>query len=98
MKHNRNFSVYTLVILSAFPVLSVSCSNKITADKSDSVFGKKFAGMYLLMETDTEGFHFAYELRSEENDSEYKKCREIPILMITAISQKKRYEILSGKG
>ena len=98
MKHNRNFSVYTLVILSAFPVLSVSCSNKITADKSDSVFGKKIAGMYLLMETDTEGFHFAYELRSEENDSEYKKCREIPILMITAISQKKRYEILPGKG
>ena len=43
----------------------------------------------VMMETDTEGFHMAYELRSEEPDSEYKDCRDIPILMITAISQKK---------
>jgi len=43
----------------------------------------------VMMETDTEGFHVAYELRSEEPDSEYKDCRNIPILMITAISQKK---------
>ncbi len=43
----------------------------------------------VMMETDTEGFHVAYELKSEESDSEYKDCREIPILMITAISQKK---------
>ncbi len=43
----------------------------------------------VMMETDTEGFHVAYELKSEESDSEYKNCREIPILMITAISQKK---------
>jgi len=43
----------------------------------------------VMMETDTEGFHVAYELRSEEPDSEYKDCRDIPILMITAISQKK---------
>jgi CheY-like chemotaxis protein len=43
----------------------------------------------VMMETDTEGFHVAYELRSEEPDSEYKDCRSIPILMITAISQKK---------
>ena len=43
----------------------------------------------VMMETDTEGFHVAYELRSEEPDSKYKDCREIPILMITAISQKK---------
>ena len=43
----------------------------------------------VMMETDTEGFHVAYELRSEEPDSEYKGCRNIPILMITAISQKK---------
>ncbi len=43
----------------------------------------------VMMETDTEGFHVAYALRSEEVDSEYKNCREIPILMITAISQKK---------
>ncbi len=43
----------------------------------------------VMMETDTEGFHVAYELRSEEPDAEYKNCRKIPILMITAISQKK---------
>jgi two-component system alkaline phosphatase synthesis response regulator PhoP len=43
----------------------------------------------VMMETDTEGFHVAYELRSEEPDAEYKNCKKIPILMITAISQKK---------
>lgn len=43
----------------------------------------------VMMETDTEGFHVAYALRSEEPDSEYRDCRKIPILMITAISQKK---------
>ena len=43
----------------------------------------------VMMETDTEGFHVAYELRSEEPDSEYMDCINIPILMITAISQKK---------
>ena len=43
----------------------------------------------VMMETDTEGFHVAYELKSEEPNAEYKNCREIPILMITAISQKK---------
>jgi two-component system alkaline phosphatase synthesis response regulator PhoP len=43
----------------------------------------------VMMETDTEGFHVAYELKSVESDSEYKDCRNIPILMITAISQKK---------
>ena len=43
----------------------------------------------VMMETDTEGFQVAYELRSEDKDSVYKKCRETPILMITAISQKK---------
>ncbi len=43
----------------------------------------------VMMETDTEGFHVAYELRDEGPDSEYKDCRNIPILMITAISQQK---------
>ena len=43
----------------------------------------------VMMETDTEGFHVAYELRSDEQTSEYKDCKNIPILMITAISQKK---------
>ena len=42
----------------------------------------------VMMETDTEGFHVAYKLRSEEPDSEFKEYRDIPILMITAISSK----------
>jgi len=43
----------------------------------------------VMMETDTEGFHVAYELRSEEPVSLYKECKTIPILMITAVSKKK---------
>ncbi|MCP5005992.1 MAG: response regulator, partial [Planctomycetes bacterium] len=43
----------------------------------------------VMMDTDTEGFHVAYQLRSEESDSEYKDYRNIPILMITAISRQK---------
>jgi CheY-like chemotaxis protein len=42
----------------------------------------------VMMETDTEGFHVAYKLRSKEPDSEYKEFRNIPILMITAVSSK----------
>ncbi len=43
----------------------------------------------VMMETDTAGFHVAYELRSKGPGSEYKSCRNIPILMITAISKHK---------
>ncbi|MDR4506973.1 MAG: response regulator [Candidatus Brocadiaceae bacterium] len=43
----------------------------------------------VMMDTDTEGFHVAYQLRSEDFRSEYKAYRKIPILMITAISKKK---------
>ncbi|HHT9120989.1 MAG TPA: response regulator transcription factor [Candidatus Hypogeohydataceae bacterium YC41] len=39
----------------------------------------------VMMETTTEGFHFAYKLRSESPDSPYKDFRTVPILMITAI-------------
>ncbi|HHT9158061.1 MAG TPA: response regulator, partial [Candidatus Tripitaka californicus] len=39
----------------------------------------------VMMETTTEGFHFAYKLRSEAPDSPYKDFRKLPILMITAI-------------
>ncbi len=42
----------------------------------------------VMMETQTEGFHVAYKLRSEEPDSKYKEYKNIPILMITAISSK----------
>jgi CheY-like chemotaxis protein len=39
----------------------------------------------VMMETTTEGFHFAYKLRSEAPDSPYKDFKTLPILMITAI-------------
>jgi CheY-like chemotaxis protein len=42
----------------------------------------------VMMETETEGFHVAYKLRSEESESEYKEYKSIPILMLTAISSK----------
>ncbi len=55
MKHNRIFSVYTPVILSAFLLLSVLCSNEAGADKNDSAIGEKIAGTYLLTEDDDGG-------------------------------------------
>ncbi|MBM4055871.1 MAG: response regulator [Planctomycetes bacterium] len=51
----------------------------------------------VMMDTDTEGFHVAYTLRSEDADSEYKKYKNIPILMITAISGKKGMKFLMEK-
>lgn len=39
----------------------------------------------VMMETTTEGFHFAYKVRSEAPDSPYKDFRALPILIITAI-------------
>jgi CheY-like chemotaxis protein len=42
----------------------------------------------VMMETETEGFHVTYKLRSEESESEYKEYKNIPILMLTAISSK----------
>ena len=42
----------------------------------------------VMMETDTEGFHFAYTLRNAEAGSEYEAFKNTPILMLTAISQR----------
>jgi CheY-like chemotaxis protein len=42
----------------------------------------------VMMETDTEGFHFAYTLRNAEAGSEYEPFKNVPILMLTAISQR----------
>jgi CheY-like chemotaxis protein len=41
----------------------------------------------VMMENTTEGFQVAYAVRSEDPNSEYKKHRDIPILMVTAINQ-----------
>lgn len=41
----------------------------------------------VMMESTTEGFQVAYTIRSDDPKSEYKKYRNIPILMITAVNQ-----------
>ena len=55
MKHNRIFSVYASVIVVVFLLLSLLCSNKAGADKSDYEIGKLIAGTYLLTEDDDGG-------------------------------------------
>lgn len=42
----------------------------------------------VMMETDTDGFHFAYTLRNAEPGTEFEPFKGIPILMLTAISQR----------
>ena len=39
----------------------------------------------VMMETTTAGFQVSLQLRSPDADSEYAACRNIPILMLTAI-------------
>jgi CheY-like chemotaxis protein len=70
-----------------YEVITASCGKEGLQRAKDEI--PDLIILDVMMETDTEGFHVAYELRSEDKDSEYKKCRETPILMITAISQKK---------
>ena len=71
----------------SYEVITANCGNEGLKKAKDEV--PDLIILDVMMETDTEGFHVAYALRSEEPDSEYKNCRKIPILMITAISQKK---------
>ena len=42
----------------------------------------------VMMDTLTEGFQVSYQLRSRDPQSEYASNSKIPILMITAVSQK----------
>jgi CheY-like chemotaxis protein len=42
----------------------------------------------VMMDTITEGFHVSYQLRSRDPNSEYREYSNIPILMLTGISQK----------
>jgi len=71
----------------SYDVITANCGNEGLKKAKDEV--PDLIILDVMMETDTEGFHVAYALRSEEPDSGYKNCRKIPILMITAISQKK---------
>ncbi|MCP4267275.1 MAG: response regulator [Candidatus Brocadiaceae bacterium] len=70
-----------------YEVISASCGKEGRRKAKDEI--PDLIILDVMMETDTEGFHVAYDLRNVEPDSEYKECRDIPILMITAISQKK---------
>ncbi|MBS1257384.1 MAG: hypothetical protein MAG551_00426 [Candidatus Scalindua arabica] len=51
----KSVLIYTPVILSAFLFLSVLCSKEAGAHKSDSAFGEKIAGTYILTEDDDGG-------------------------------------------
>ena len=42
----------------------------------------------VMMDTITEGFQVSYQLRSQDPKSEYREYADIPILMLTGISQK----------
>lgn len=42
----------------------------------------------IMLETDTEGFHVAYKLKNQDSNSEFAEFRNIPILVVTAISEK----------
>lgn len=42
----------------------------------------------VMMDTITEGFQVSYKLRSRDPQSEYKEYSDIPIIMLTGISQK----------
>jgi len=41
----------------------------------------------VMMDTVTEGFQVSYQLRSQEPESEYRDYSQIPIIMLTGISQ-----------
>jgi len=41
----------------------------------------------VMMETDTAGFEFAYQIRNERPNSRYRKVKDVPIIVLTAINQ-----------
>jgi CheY-like chemotaxis protein len=47
----------------------------------------------VMMDTLTEGFQVSYQLRSQDPKSEYKAYSNIPILMLTAVSQKTHIKV-----
>lgn len=44
----------------------------------------------VMMDTDTEGFNVTWTIRSEDPNSPYKPFKNIPIIMITAVSTEKK--------
>ncbi len=44
----------------------------------------------VMMDTDTEGFNVTWAIRSDDPNSPYKSFKNVPILMITAVSTEKK--------
>jgi len=41
----------------------------------------------VMMETDTAGFEFAYQIRNQRPNSRYREVKDVPIIVLTAINQ-----------
>ena len=54
---------------------------KVLAFKPDLII------LDIMMETDTAGFEFAYQIRSNRPTSKYKEVKNTPVIMLTAINQ-----------
>lgn len=54
---------------------------KVLTEKPDAIV------LDVSMETDTAGFEFAYQIRSQRDASRYKAVRDTPIVLLTAINQ-----------
>ena len=93
MKHNRIFSFYTPVILSAFLFISVLNSSDAKADKNDSAIGEKIAGTYLLTEDDgnwlgIHSFQFDNKFSNQQGVWEKTGKRKITVRTLDFISLK----------
>ena len=54
---------------------------------SKNLSPKTFIISDVMMDTQTEGFHLAYKLRSLDARSEYAAYKDVPILMVTSIHE-----------
>jgi CheY-like chemotaxis protein len=52
-------------------------------------FGPDLIILDVMMESDSAGFHVAYQLRSQDPESEYAAYSKVPILMLTAIGKQR---------
>jgi CheY-like chemotaxis protein len=57
------------------------CLKKLAEEKPDLII------LDIMMDTDTEGFEVACQIRSNRPTSRYKEYKDIPIIMLTAINQ-----------
>ncbi len=57
------------------------CLKKLVEEKPDLIL------LDIMMDTDTEGFEIANQIRSKRPASKYRNFKDIPIIMLTAINQ-----------